>query len=100
MTCSATAPTWTQSSYGYYSPNSPPAIQYWVDAYDADSDLVALTTAGYDEQYEVWNYYGSTGNGAHRSSTGWGVSYYGEAAGKVSITDSTAQYNYDTTWEF
>ena len=100
LPCFATAPTWTQFSYGYYSTSGPPAIEYWVDVNDVDHDLVSLNTAGYNEVYNYWEYYGSNGDGGHRQSQGWGLSYMGEAAGQVWFSDSTASYYFQTTWEY
>ncbi|HEU5077777.1 MAG TPA: hypothetical protein VFT72_01095 [Opitutaceae bacterium] len=95
LTCSATAPTFTDFGIIYFRTAGPALIEYWIDAYDVDNDLTSLTTWAYFENEQKWVGYGSTGDGSHLTSHGWTTSYSLYPPCHINITDTEGVYYYE-----
>jgi hypothetical protein len=98
--CSAAVPTWTQFSIGYYRTGGPALIEYWIDAYDTDNDITNLTTTIFDEWAEYRGSFGSTGNGAHRTSHGYVYCYDCFAPCDITVSEISDTYYFFTEVEY
>lgn len=92
---SATAPTMTWDSYGFFGTSGYYPIEYWVDVSDPDGDLQSLSVSAHFESSDNWLKGPVRGNGFHLQVHGYGDTIDGYTTGKVEYTDASDGYHYE-----
>ena len=98
---SAAAPTISWDSYGWFSASGMYSIEYWVDVYDSDGDLVSTRVTARDEYLQMWSTTQGRGNNWHMQTHGWGLDIGdGEIAATAYASDLVGDYSWDLTLYF
>lgn len=98
---SATEPSLSYYSYGWFGTSGYYPIEYWVDVTDPDGDLQSLSVSAHYESSNNWqNQVSVTGNGSHLQAHGYGDTVDGYTTARIDYADSTASYHAERELSF